>query len=370
MGDCRVGLDQTEVVRARLAGCRVGLLAHGASLDRHYRPIEAVLAQIDGLDLRRRFAPEHGRDGAQPAGEHVTDAGEGDGGVETVSLYGVRRSPDTAHLADLDALVIDLADAGVRCFTYLASMLACVTAAAGRCPVVVLDRPNPLGRVVEGRGVHPGDTSIVAPMDIPFRHGLTLGELACLFAAEQGLAAPEVIAAIGWFGGLWPGQPWPGPAWVSPSPNLPGFETALVYPATVFVEGLSLSEGRGTAHPFRWIGAPGFDPEPVVAAIRAAHGGTVLAWPVAFTPTAGKHAGRRCGGVGLAVADPGRYRALDLTRTLFVALAAEGWAEPVLDAHLTALAGGHPVAELAEGTGVDRWRDRTAPIRLYGDVKG
>ncbi|HYD98300.1 MAG TPA: DUF1343 domain-containing protein, partial [Alphaproteobacteria bacterium] len=253
-------------------GGRIAVLANQASRDAALRPIWAALPARPV----RLFAPEHGVLGALQAGEADHDGTDPITGAPVVALYGARSAPEPGHLADLDAVVVDLVDTGVRSYTYAATLYAVQRAAAAAgVPVVVLDRPNPLGRRREGGGVAPGHGSFVAKLDVPLRHGLTLGELARLNAATQGLPAPQVVPH--WERSL--------PAvWVAPSPNIPTPAAALAYAGTVLIEGTALSEGRGTTRPFTTIGAPGLEAEALAAALAGEPGALVQSlW---FTPVA------------------------------------------------------------------------------------
>ncbi len=359
-----VGLDRTDALAARLAGRRVGLLANAASLDRRWRPAAQVLAAVPRVRLTRLFAAEHGVDGVAGPGEPLGDGTDAASGLPVVALYGRRAAPEPGHLADLDVVVADLPDVGVRAYTYLDTVLALGRAAAAAgVPVLILDRPNPLGRAVEG-GCAP---------DLPLRHGLTLGEAARLLAAERGDAAPEVLACP-----VWDGAPRPaGAPWAAPSPNLPTAESAFAYAGTVLLEGTALSEGRGTARPFLQVGAPGLDGAVLAEAARAAADGCLVR-PCAFRPARSKHARTVCRGIDIAITDRWRFRALPLALAL-LACVRDRWPErlgptPCLDrlAGGPALAGwcrtpGAAPAELlaAWADGNRRFAERARPFLMY-----
>lgn len=367
-------VDRLSDFAPRLEGRRIGLLSNAASVDARLIPTSRRLFETPGARLVRLFAPEHGFLGALQAGESDRDGVDPATGLAVVALYGARSAPEPAHLADLDLLIVDLPDVGARPYTYLSTLLKAMDAcaAAGGPEVLILDRPNPLGRTVEGGGVAPGATSFVAAMDAPLRHGLTLGELARLYAAETGLPAPEVAPC------LWDGAMIAADAvWVAPSPNLPTAHSALLYPGAVLVEGTALSEGRGATRPFALIGAPGLDGDALVAALRAeAHPGLLVRAAV-FAPSASKHAGQTCAGIELHVADRAAYRALPPILGLLRWVAAR---QPELlgaNAFLDRLAGGPrlrawldsgepPAALLAEWVADQtRFAARAAPYRLY-----
>lgn len=285
---------------AELAGARAGLVAHPASValaGGELRHSVALLRAHPGLKLVRLFGPEHGLYGAAQEGEKVGDGLDARTGLPVVSLYGERRAPAPEHLHDLDALLFDLQDVGVRCFTYLSTLKACLQAcAAAGVRLAVLERPNPLGRAVHGPGVEQGFESFVSAHDVPFVHGRTLAELASLMAGDLGLEPPLVLPLAGW-----QGEPWAatGLPWTPPSPNLPTLQSAQLYPATVFAEGTNLSEGRGTDAPFRQLGAPWLDGEALAAALDTAGLPGLRAQPAHFTPARSKHAGVAVSGVRL-----------------------------------------------------------------------
>ena len=301
----KVGLEtlQTELPRV-LQGAKIGLLAHAASrLPTGEHALEVL--QGLGLNVIRLFGPEHGFLGAAGAGEKVTDSTYQ--GLPLVSLYGARQAPEPGHLRDLDALIFDVQDVGVRAYTYLSTLKAClVRCAEVGVPLVLLDRPNPLGRTVYGAGVTEGFESFVSAHDVPFVHGLTLGELAGLIAHDLALSPDtlHVVQMKNYDGASWP----EGLPWRAPSPNLPQLSSAQMYPLTVFLEGTPLSEGRGTDAPFEQLGAPWLDRDALANALNGQLPG-LHAEPVRFTPALSKHAGTEVSGVKLSqtgLFDPSR----------------------------------------------------------------
>jgi uncharacterized protein YbbC (DUF1343 family) len=288
-----------------LAGAKVGLVANAASRLPDGRHAAEILAVARDLRLVRLFGPEHGFAASAGEGERVADGRDPGTDLEVVSLYGLRRAPEAKHLNDLDALLFDLQDVGVRAYTYLATLKACLLRCAelGK-QLVVLDRPNPLGRGAYGPGLEPGYASFVGAHPVRFVHGMTLGELACVLARDLGLTHTLLVVTMrGYEGGAWTQT---GLPWWPPSPNLPALASARLYSMTVFLEGTNLSEGRGTARPFEQFGAPWLDSEALAAALDAADLG-VRAEPTAFTPTRAKFAGQRVRGVRLRVAADGAF---------------------------------------------------------------
>ena len=209
----------------------------------------------------------------------------------------------------IDALVFDLQDVGARYYTYQATMLFCMEAAAhAKLGFFVLDRPNPIGgRRVEGPALRPGFGSFCGAHDVAVRHGLTVGELAALYRQERKLdLALTVIPCHGWRRGML--QRDTGLPWIFPSPNMPTPETALVYPGMCLLEGTNLSEGRGTTRPFELFGAPWLDADSLSETLAAERLPGVRFRPVRFVPTWDKHAGKRCHGVEVVVVDREAFR--------------------------------------------------------------
>jgi len=309
----RVGLERLEAEGGgALRGRRVGLLAHAASVTADGRHAIDVLRRA-GVDVVRLFGPEHGLRGRAAAGDEIEDGLDTRTGLPVVSLYGERQAPTAADLAGLDALVVDLQDAGVRFYTYVSTTLLCLEPAAGAgVEVVVLDRPDPLGGAYmagpERDESRPFRLVSVAPG--PLVHGLTLGEMT-LFASRRRPRPGKVsvVPMAGWRRDMtWreTGRPW-----VAPSPNLRSAEAALVYPGTCLLEGTNLSEGRGTEAPFLLFGAPWMRPEDVA---RAAAAPGLALEPCRFTPTASAAAPRPayegvpCAGIRVRVTDPSAVR--------------------------------------------------------------
>lgn len=293
-----------------LRGSRVGLLAHPASVDRRLRHVLEVFAEL-GIAPRVLFGPEHGWAG------HAQDmigvsSGEAQGGTRVVSLYGERfedLSPRPDDLQGLDVVVIDLQDVGSRYYTFVwtAVLVARACQAAG-VKVVVLDRPNPIGsEAIEGRLQEDGFLSFVGLEKLPIRHGLSLGEVVAWRASVEGFRdAVRVVR----FGDLRPSEHAPtwNRAFVLPSPNMPTYDTALVYPGGCLLEGTNLSDGRGTTRPFELTGAPWLDGRRLARALTATGLPGFIARATAFEPTFHKHARQSCEGVQIHVTDPDVFR--------------------------------------------------------------
>jgi uncharacterized protein YbbC (DUF1343 family) len=271
---------------APLRGQRVGLVTHPAALSSGRRSAAELFAAH--ANLVALFGPEHGFTGE--AQDLIPVAGTSSA-VPIHSLYGDTfdtLKPTPEMLRGLDVLVIDMVDVGSRYYTFQATMLYCMEAAADiGLSVMILDRPNPIGRPVEGPTIRPGFDSFVSAHPIAIRHGLTMGELAMLYKAERVPGVKlEVVKCAGEWGWVLP-----------PSPNMPSMQTALVYPGGCLYEGTNLSEGRGTTRPFEYVGFPGVNPQHLADRLRSDGLPGVDFLPVTFRPTFQKHAGQSCGGV-------------------------------------------------------------------------
>ncbi len=312
----RTGLDRLAThskLGARLRAARVGLLAHPASVDRRLRHARFVLEDL-GARIAIVFGPEHGYGGEAQDMIGVADARDAFG-TPIRSLYGPSYedlSPRAEDLARIDCLVVDLQDVGARYYTFVwTAVLAVRACMRAGVAVLVLDRPNPIGgdlEAVEGRRQSRELCSFVGLEPIPVRHGLTLGEIVAWRAAVE--RVPEELLQVLGVAGL--ARDEHAPAWdrafVMPSPNMPAYDTALVYPGGCLIEGTNLSEGRGTTRPFEIVGAPWIDGARLATDLHAENLPGVRARPITFQPTFHKHAGKVCGGVQIHVTDARRFR--------------------------------------------------------------
>lgn len=377
----RTGLDRVAAGElAALRGRRLGLLTHAAAVTATGRDAVTVLRQ-QKLDLVRLFSPEHGLAGRAAAGEKVASGVDPASGLPLISLYGEHQKPTPEDLAGLDALVIDLQDAGVRFFTYESTLLLALEAAGeAGLPVVVLDRPNPLGgERVEGPRRDPAvPTSLLSRSPGPLVHGLTLGELARYANARLAKPAPlEVVALAGWRRqDTWREL---DRAWRAPSPNLRTAEAALAYPGIALLEATNLSEGRGSEAPFLLFGAPWLDP----AAVKLEVPGFQLT-PATFTPRASaaapepKYLGQECHGFRVTVTDPAIASPWRLGVELLAALSRQpGFAwrnegkalDTLLGSQLLGeqLRSGQSAAQILAAGEADAaaWREERRPFLLY-----
>lgn len=310
----RVGLDRVAAGEiGELRGLRLGLVVHGPSQTHDGRHAIDVVRD-GGFDLVRLFSPEHGLDGRAAAGEEVADGVDPGSGLPIVSFYGPRRAPEAEHLADLDALVIDLQDVGVRFYTYVSTMLLSAEAAlSAGLDVVVLDRPNPLGGELISGPVREDEVplSMVSRAPGTLVHGMTMGEIArfayphALEASAQGPARLRVVTVDGWRRPMiWSATGWP---WRLPSPNLRSFDAAVLYPATAMLESTNVSEGRGTDAPFLVIGAPWWSSELQAELVSIFEEAGFEAVPERFRPLSSpaapqpKHLNADCVGLRLAL---------------------------------------------------------------------
>ena len=327
-----------------LKGRRVGLVCNPASVDSAFRHV-ADRAAAGGMTVGALFGPQHGiRSDVQ---ENMIETPHGQDAARRVpvySLYSETREPTDEMLAGLDALVIDLQDVGTRIYTYIYTMAYCLKAAARTgLPVIVCDRPNPIGGVaVEGPMLEKGYESFVGLYPLPMRHGMTIGELARMFNEHFALGAKlEVIPMQGWSREMYFEDT--GLPFILPSPNIPNVESEVVYPGTVLFEGMNVSEGRGTTKPFELLGAPWVrDPEAFARGLNALGLPGVIFRPHSFEPTFHKHAQALCGGCQIHVTDRTTFRSVETGVAAAIAFRDAGadafaWREPPYEYEYTLL---------------------------------
>ncbi len=322
--DVRAGVDVLEASGFEaLAGRRVALLTNATGVTSDGRTTLSVLrsprAKAVGVTVVRLFSPEHGL--AAVLDEKVGDSVDPASGLPVVSLYGEKRRPAPEDLAGLDALVIDLQDAGVRFYTYLTTMAwAMEECAKAKVAVVVLDRPNPIGgRAVEGPPADPDRLSFVAVHTIPIRTGMTIGETARMLNEERKTGADLAVVPLrGWKRSLWYDET--GLPWVNPSPNLRSLTQATLYPGVALLETTNVSVGRGTDAPFELVGAPWIDSVRLARTLNVRAIPGVRFTPVSFTPSSSTHAGALCRGVRITLTDRSVLRPVALGLELSTAL--------------------------------------------------
>ena len=326
---------------------------HPASVTADLVSARDVVRRLCGDGLRALFGPQHGFAGEKQ--DNMIESGHGADpvlGIPVHSLYSETRSPTAAMLADVDLLLVDLQDVGTRVYTFeWTTALALEACAAAGKEVVVLDRPNPLGgEMLEGNLIRPGYTSFVGLYPVPMRHGLTLGELAALVNLRMadgggrptrhtdgigircpGRCALTVVPMEGWRRSML--FPDTGLPWVLPSPNMPTFDTAVVYPGQVLLEGTNVSEGRGTTRPFEIFGAPWIDLGKIRRRFERRRLRGLVLRDHAFEPTFHKWADRLCHGFQIHVTDRAAFRPYLTTLALLQDIIAEhrdhfAWKEP------------------------------------------
>ena len=299
-------------LRRELRGRRVALLAHPASVTADLtHALDALAAIGPDVKLTAALGPQHGlRGDKQDNMVESDDFVDPALGIPVFSLYGEVRRPTPAMLDTFDVLLVDLQDLGCRIYTFITTLRYVLEAAAAHGKSVwVLDRPNPVGRPVEGLTLRAGWESFVGAGDMPMRHGLTLGELGHWFVRRLALDVDyRVIEMHGWQPEAAPGFGWPlgERTWVNPSPNAPNLWMARCYPGTVMLEGTTLSEGRGTTRPLELFGAPGLDVPGLLRDMQH----LAPQWlrgcrlrPCWFEPTFHKHVRQLCAGVQVHVED-------------------------------------------------------------------
>jgi uncharacterized protein YbbC (DUF1343 family) len=310
----KCGIDrllEDAKLRKPLVGKRVALLAHPASVTRDLVHTLDALAMLKDIKLTAAFGPQHGlRGDKQDNMVESPDLHDPAHGIPVFSLYGEVRRPTAAMMDSFDVLLVDLQDLGCRIYTFITTLRYVLEAAAQHKKAVwVLDRPNPVGRPVEGLRLRAGWESFVGAGPLPMRHGLTLGELTRWFVKTLRLDVQcEVIKMEGWKPADAPGYGWPvgERTWVNPSPNAPNLWMARCYAGTVMLEGTTLSEGRGTTRPLELFGAPDIEPRALLAKMNSLApkwlSGCRLreCW---FEPTFHKHAGKLCAGIQIHVED-------------------------------------------------------------------
>ncbi|MGP0566640.1 exo-beta-N-acetylmuramidase NamZ family protein [Nitrospina sp. 32_T5] len=315
MTHVKTGLDRLLADPAHiLKGRRVGLVANHTCVAADGRYGWLHFQEHDEIELVKLLAPEHGLYGVAQDMESVDSSVDPGTGLAIHSLYGTDEAslrPSPELFADLDTVVFDIQDIGSRYYTFVYTMAFCMEACreAG-VRMVVCDRPNPInGHQVEGNCVGEGYRSFVGQYPILNRHGMTAGELACLFNEHFGIGCDlGVVHMEGWNRNMWYDET--GLPWVAPSPNMPTVSTATVYPGMCLLEATQLSEGRGTTLPFEQCGAPGIDAYRLAERLNRKNLPGVQFRPQYFKPGFQKHRGELCAGVFLQVTHRERFKPL------------------------------------------------------------
>lgn len=300
---------------APLRGMRVGLITNQTGVDSEGRRTIDLLARAPGVKLVALFSPEHGIAGSADA--PVADSIDLATQLPIYSLFGGTRRPTPETLKNLDALVFDIQDAGVRFYTYITTMAYCMEAAAkNHISFFVLDRPNPLGgEVIEGPMLDRGRTSFVAYFPLPLRYAMTMGELAKMFNAENKTGADlHVVPLINWLRSETYSQT--GLAWVPPSPNLRTVNAAFLYPGIEILQAGGVSVGRGTDAPFEMLGAPWIHAGQLAAALNGRKIPGVSFAAGEFTPKEDPYKGQLCEGVTINITERSALRSIFMGITI------------------------------------------------------
>jgi len=327
-GTVQTGIDVLEahgfdLIRGTASKKKIGLLTNQTGVDSQGRRTIDVLAQATGISLEAIFSPEHGVTGSLDTTD-IGNSKDAATGIPIYSVYGgtdAARRPSLEVLKTLDAVVVDIQDAGARFYTYETTLgYFLETAAKAGIEIIVLDRPNPItGSFVQGPIPDPGHESFTNYASVPIRHGMTMGELAKMFNAERNIHARlQVVPLEGWMRGDWYDST--GLTWIDPSPNLRSLTEATLYPGVALVEGTNVSVGRGTDTPFELLGAPWINAGQLAQYLNARDISGVRFVPVSFTPSASTYASQRCQGVNLILIERNAFDAPELGIEIALAL--------------------------------------------------
>lgn len=365
-----------------LNGKSVGLITNHTGVDENLTQNITLLRE--NANLIALFSPEHGLWGATQDGVKITDSKYGqnrtDHTLQIHSLYGKSSLNWTEILKNLDVIIYDIQDVGVRYYTYLGTLLESMNAMESSSTVecIVADRPNPIGGFhIEGPMLDSDYTSLVGPYPIPVRYGMTIGEVARLYHAEQGFNFPLNIAKmVGWHREMLYNDT--GLHWVPPSPNMPTLDTATVYPGTCLFEGTNVSEGRGTTKPFEYIGAPWIDNNSWTDRLNAYALSGVLFRPITFTPQFSKYKEEACHGIAIHITDRKQVATVEVAlRMLWTLIDQHPNDFEFRETHFDRLAGSSTLRQaLLDGTSCDdivgewhciseEFRVRREPYLLY-----
>jgi len=364
-GRVQTGLDVLEAQKfAPLKGKHVGLITNHTGLDSQEKTTIDRLAHAPGVQLVALFSPEHGLAGKLDVNV-VTSSKDPSTGLPVFSLYGENKRPTDEMLEGIDALVFDIQDAGVRFYTYTTTMGYCMEAAAKKgIAFYVLDRPNPIGgEIVEGPMLDAGKTSFVAYFPTPVRYGLTIGELAQLYNAENHIGVDlHVIQMKNWHRNYFYDSA--GLRWVPPSPNLRTTKGAILYPGLEILQNAGVSVGRGTEAPLEQFGAPWMNGEEVASALNAKHLPGVRFASQPMIPVSGLYAGVRCGGVGIRIMEKSSVRSMRMGLEI-ASLLKKMYPDKIdVGKSLTLLGNDGTVRQLGEGIAPEKivasWKDDLA----------
>ncbi len=315
-----------------IKGKRIGLVTNESGILSNGTPLVDTLANIHDVKLVALFGPEHGVRSDNPAGKSVDNSVDSKTGIKVYSLYGKNKKPTPEMLKNVDVLVYDIQDVGARFYTFISTLFYVVQAGdENHIPIIVLDRPNPINGInVEGPIRKEDEASFVGIAPLPIVTGMTIGELAKLYAGEHYIGknlTPNltIIKMKNWKRNSYLDQY--SLPWINPSPNIPDLETAIVYPGTCLIEGTNVSEGRGTLHPFLTIGAPFINSDSLIKKLVDLKIPGVNLKPISYIPidipkmaTDPKYKGQNCNGISIHIIDREKFRTVDFGIKLICAL--------------------------------------------------
>ena len=316
------GIDRIGEFENKLKNKRLGLVTGGSGIGRDYRASIEILQEK--YDLTVLLAPEHGIRGEQQGGVEIQGAVDRHSGLMVYSLFAdtidttagspeaLLYMPPKEALDRLDAIIMDIQDAGCRYYTYPSTLFYVMKAcAAAQKECIVLDRPNPIGGMIEGNTHRKENLSFIGLTEIPIRHGMTMGELARFYQGKYGLdCALTVVPVSGWDRRMFFDET--GLPKVCPSPNLPNLEALVLYAGTCMLAGTNITDGRGTTRPFEFVGAPYIEPFALKEALDALRLPGLAFSVTYFVPTFFKYAGKTCAGVQIHVTDKRAVRPVEL----------------------------------------------------------
>ncbi len=315
-----------------IKGKRIGLVTNESGILSNGTPLVDTLANLKGTKVTALFGPEHGVRSNAPAGQTVGNSIDLKTGIKVYSLYGKNNKPTAEMLKDVDVLIYDIQDVGARFYTFISTLFYIVQAGAeNHIPVIILDRPNPINGInVEGPVRKEDEASFVGIAPIPIMHGMTVGELAKIYAGEgyigNNLKSHLTIIKMKYWKRKSYLDNYSLP-WINPSPNIPDLETAIIYPGTCLIEGTNVSEGRGTLHPFLTIGAPYINSDSLIKKLNKYGIPGVKLTPTSFTPadipkmvTNPKYKGENCNGISIHIIDRNKFKAVDFGLKLVCAI--------------------------------------------------
>jgi uncharacterized protein YbbC (DUF1343 family) len=375
----KLGLDRVQDEDfASLRGKRIGLMTNPSAVDSQLVSAYDVFRHAEGIELAAFFGAEHGVKASVADGELIHSDIDSLTGLPVFSLYGGNFRPSAEMLENIDLMVCDIQDIGTRYYSFLWTISHIIEACGeAGIPVIILDRPNPLGAAVRGRGLEAKFSSLVGRYDIPIQHGLTLGEMLSYLNAKYNPHPAElsVMKMEGWQRK----QFWheTGLTFISPSPNMPHPVTAYHYPGSCLVEGTNLSEGRGTALPFELVGAPYINGANLAQTLNSYGLEAVRFRAHSFRPSASKFSGQACEGIQAHITDLQSYNPLRTWLTVIKEIRQSYPQQFDWNPHFYRLIGSENVRQAIDsGNSVDEvmagWEDYCAafqseslPYRLY-----